>query len=148
MAFVTGLTDDQRRELVSAGFDLSDVEAETMPQFHKLFTPYEDGHPENESRKIPVLMSTKERDDGLGSVDFAVFIAARIIDAFDCTTSKEARLHCDCMRLAVGYPSCGSQQDIARKYGKSKAFVSYRVRSIQKRLDLPLCVFNGNRTNR
>lgn len=142
------LTEEQRRELVEAGFDLSDVEVEVLPQFHKLFTPYEDGHPENESRKIPVLMSRDERDAGMGAMGYAVFIAARVIDAFDCTTSKEAKLHCDCMRLAIGYPSCGSQQEIAERYGKSKAFISYRVRSIQKRLNLPLCVFNGNRTNR
>lgn len=78
--------------------------------------------------------------------DFAFIIARQVVKAFDCSRSREVRFHCDCMRLAIGDPGMGSQKEVCERYGVSKAMLSWNVRKIQKRLALPRCIFNGNRT--
>lgn len=158
------MTDHDRRKLEEAGFDIHDPLSENLPELHRLlenFEPRDDddgGHRKSAfggrdklKREIERGISEETRrepDPADPAMDFAVAIAARVIDAFDCNKSPEVRLHIDCMKLALGYPSCGSQKEIAAKWNMSKASISWRVRHIQKKLNLPICVFNGNRTNR
>lgn len=132
---------------------MEDPSSDNLSQFHKTFAPAdEDDDPtegKGRSARTQIDLTDKyqaERKDP--AMDFAVAIAAKVIDVFGATTSQEVKMHADCMRLAIGYPSCGSQKEIAERYGRSKAYISFRVRSIQKRLNLPTCIFNGNRTGR
>lgn len=151
--FLRKLTPEDRKRLVDAGFDMDDPSVDNLPQFHKTFAPTDKDTDASEgkgrcSRTQIDITDRYEADRKDPAMDFAVAIAAKIIDVFGATTSQEVKMHADCMRLAIGYPSCGSQKDIAQRYGRSKAYISFRVRSIQKRLNLPNCIFNGNRTGR
>lgn len=146
--FLAKATPKQRAELEKAGFDLADPLSENLPEYHRRFSSAGD---DERSEWVTMINSRKDRaaespKDPL--MDFAVVVACRVIDSFDCSQDKGVRLHAECMRLAIGMPSCGSQKEVAKKFGKTKAYVSFRVRAIQKKLTLPVCIFNGNRTNR
>ena len=162
--FTQNMTPSEIKKLEEAGFDLANPLDDNLPEFHRLlenFEPKDDddvgprksafGGRDKLKRQIEgriVDEARREPEASDTAMDFAVAVAARVIDAFDCNKSPEVRLHIDCMKLALGYPACGSQKEIAAKWGMSKASVSWRVRHIQRKLNLPLCVFNGNRTNR
>jgi hypothetical protein len=151
--FLRKLSPEEKSQLTKAGFNLLDPSDDGMSQFHKTFAPNdEDDDPQRgfgRKYRTQIDMSDKYVPDKKDPpMDFAVAIAASIIDVFSSTTNQDVKMHADCVKLAIGYPSCGSQKDIAKRYGRSKAYISFRVRSIQKRLNLPNCIFNGNRTSR
>jgi len=68
--------------------------------------------------------------------DQMISVIAKVIDAFDCSKSKQVKLHADCMRMALGVPGFKSMGQLASKYGTSKAMISWRVKHIQKRVGL------------
>jgi hypothetical protein len=146
--FLRKATPQQRDDLEEAGFDLADPLDENLPEFHRRFSTAGD-----DELSEWVTMINRRKDAPADSpkdplIDFAVVVACKVIDAFDCSADKEVKLHAECMRLAIGMPSCGSQKEVGKRYGKTKAYVSWKVRSIQRRLQLPVCIFNGNRTNK
>lgn len=134
--------------LVEAGFDLDDPSDENVPYTRRVDTTpgaedvEDSAMHRNGKRDVRALFfkfnqpaggEPEEQDKAL---DYAVAVAAKVIDAFDCTKDRLVSLHADCMRLAIGYPCCGSQSDVARRHGVNRANVSFRVRSIQRRLGL------------
>lgn len=68
-------------------------------------------------------------------------IIAKVIDALDCTSSREVQMHNDCIRIALGYRNYKSMSDVASKYGVGRAAISLRVKNIQKRLKLAPSVY-------
>jgi len=153
-AFLSKATAQDIKRLADAGINVEDPLDDNLPMFHRRFgtdgDSTGDANANSYFQKISagVAKSKGRAEDANPSMELAVAIAARVIDAFDCTKSKEVRMHSDCMRLAIGYPSCGSQQEIAKRYGRSKSYISYRVRMIQRKFSLPLCAYNGNRTGK
>jgi hypothetical protein len=158
--FIKTRTKEQIAQLEASGFDTGDPQSENLHRFHRTFqeglTNKQGNKPSDSgtqaySEKLSFMVhkmagnTEKESDPAM---DFAVAIAARVIDIFDCSRDRQVRLHADCMRLAIGYPSARSQSEICDKYNLSKANVSWRVRSIQRKFDLPRCFTNGNRVNK
>lgn len=68
-------------------------------------------------------------------------IIAKVIDALDCTSSREVQMHNDCIRIALGYRNYKSMSDVASKYGVGRAAISLRVKNIQKRLKLAPSIY-------
>lgn len=144
------------RKLKEAGFDLANPEAP-----HDPYTRVVDTTPGQEdddcavtnkkagdrsTRRDDYFMDRSAKDEETDpAMDFAVAVAARVIDAFDCTSNKAVALHADCFRLAIGYPSCGSQSDVARRHGVNRANVSFHVRTIQRKVGLPFTLVANSR---
>ena len=142
--FVKRASKDQLQKLRDAGIvNPADPEDGEFPQFHR----YIDRYLGKEEKVVGWLYSriAKPCESDDPDMNFAMAVAARVIDAFDCSVEPEIKLHCDCFRLALGFPSCGSQKEVASKHGMSKAAISFRVRVIQRRLKLPTGAFNGPR---
>lgn len=155
-AFLAKKSKADLAKLREAGFDLDDPETPHDPYTRVVDTTpgQEDDDPSETNFKAGDKCSRRSdyfapREDvertSEPHMDYAVAIAARVIDAFDCTKSKDVALHADCFRLAIGYPSCGSQSDVARRHGVNRANVSFRVRAIQRRVGLPFCVVANSR---
>jgi len=68
-------------------------------------------------------------------------IIAKVIDALDCTSSREVQMHNDCIRIALGYRNYKSMSDVASKYGVGRAAISLRVKNIQRRLRLAPSIY-------
>ena len=68
-------------------------------------------------------------------------IIAKVIDALDCTSSREVQMHNDCIRIALGYRNYKSMSDVASKYGVGRAAISLRVKNIQRRLKLAPSIY-------
>lgn len=153
---VAGLSKEDLEKLRAAGVDPDDPLELKTARFHRVVSTQEGkGGEYSKMRESYFQRITKggqirEHIDGEEKDDpvqvFAIIITRMVIDAFDCSKSREVRFHCDCMRLALGDASMGSQKQVCEKYGVSKAMLSWNVRKIQKRLNLPKCIFNGNRT--
>jgi hypothetical protein len=146
--FLRKATPQQRASLEEAGFDLKNPIYDNLPEFHRMFSTTGDDELSEWKTMINSRIVNEPETPKDPLIDFSVVVACKIIDAFDCSADKSVKLHAECMRLAIGMPSCGSQKEVAKKYGRTKAYISWRVRDIQKRLELPLCIFNGNRTNK
>lgn len=136
------------KKLKSAGFNMDDPLDEGLPMFHRRMETKQRDREDKMGYADTVMLAYAERckpDEPDSMMDFAVAVASHLIDAFDCSRDKSVRLHADCMRLAIGYPSCRSQAEVCKRYGLSKANISWRVRSIQKRFNISKGCFNGNR---
>lgn len=144
--FIRRASAQQIEELRKAGIvDPTNDEDGELPDSHR----YIDRYLDRGDKVADWLFSKIEKPAGSDpNMTFATAIAARIVDAFDCSVEPAVKLHCDCFRLALGYASCGSQKQVAVKHGKSKAFISFRVRVIQRRLGIPTGAHNGNRCKR
>lgn len=153
--FIATLGEDGLRTLREAGIDPADPMEVADKRFHRVVDTCESDESSDNRRSSYFEKVTKKNlmqeylvaqdaDDPLSV--FGVKIALMVIEAFDCSKSMEVRFHCDCMRLALGDASMGSQKKVCERYGVSKAMLSWNVRKIQKRLNLPKCIFNGNRT--
>lgn len=165
--FIATLGEDGIKTLREAGIDPQNPEALMLPEFHRTMDTSERygrsgrgemGNRSDNSHSNSIssyfhritakacIDAEKEHEKQDPVEVFAVQVARSIIEAFDCSRSTEVRFHCDCMRLALGDASMVSQKDVCAKYNVSKATLSWHVRKIQKRLSLPKCIFNGNRT--
>ena len=149
------LTDVEKAQLRDAGIDIGDPLDDGLARFNRLFQQTggdgvsDDGYDDQKgyfariTEKMVEDAAKPEKKDP--AMDFAVFVAARVIDVFAASNSRDVRLHCDCVKLALAYPSCRSQEQICERYNLSKANVSWRVRNIQRKFNLPKGCFNGNR---
>ena len=146
--WVSKLSDAQIKKLKESGFDLDDPLDDGLPIPHRRMEtkPRDREDKMGYADKVMLAYSLRTSDDKPDApMDFAVAVAAQLIDAFDCSRDKSVRLHADCMRLAIGHPACRSQDEVCKRYSLSKANISWRVRSIQKRFNLSRGCFNGNR---
>jgi hypothetical protein len=146
--WVSNMPPKQAQKLIDAGFNLDDINDDGLPMFHRRMETKQRDREDKMGYADKVLLSHAKRtkpEEADAPMDFAIYIAAQLIDAFDCSRDKSVRLHADCMRLAIGHPSCKSQDEVCKRYSLSKANISWRVRSIQKRFNLSRGCFNGNR---
>lgn len=154
-AFIATLGEDGLRTLRAAGIDPHDPMEVADKRFHRTVDTCEGDNSSDSKRSSYFEKVTKKElvQDYLTQRDvedpltvFSIQIARMVVEAFDCSKSTEVRFHCDCIRLALGDASMGSQKAVCDRYNVSKATLSWHVRKIQKRLNLPKCIFNGNRT--
>lgn len=82
-----------------------------------------------------------EKNQAAEALPHLTSIIAKVIDALDCTSSREVQLHNDCIRIALGYRNYKSMSDVASKYGVGRAAISLRVKNIQRRLKLAPSVY-------
>lgn len=154
--FISTLGEKSLKALREAGIDPEDPMALNDIASHRLFGMEGRGteytrHKESYFQRITKgEQIRKHREQSEEDVrdpvnEFAILVARHVLRAFECSRSREVRFHCDCIKLALGDPAMGSQKEICEKYGVSKAMLSWNVRKIQRRLDLPKCIFNGNR---
>lgn len=130
---------------MESNIDLSDPESENLPMFHRLFeqTENDDGNSYCQSIIAGQAIEAHRNDGEKDHIkDFAVAIAARVIDAFDCVQSPDVNIHADCMRLALGVQSVGTQKDVAIRHKRSKQFIHSKVEFIQRRLGLGKSCYN------
>jgi len=127
-AFIAGLSAQERAALEAANIDVGDYFNENLPEPHRRI--YDASYADRVAVK-------QETDETQSSYTSLVSIIARVIDALDCTNNREVLLHNDCIRMALGYRNYRSMADVAKKYGVDKATISWRVKQIQKRLNLP-----------
>lgn len=154
--FIATLGEDGLRTLREAGIDPKDPMEVADKRFHRTVDTSDgdgssDGRRSSYFEKVTKKSLMQEYTAGDAARDdpltvFSVQVARMVIDTFDCSRSMEVRLHCACMRLALGDTSMVSQKDVCERYGINKATLSLRVRNIQRKLRLPKCIFNGNRT--
>lgn len=152
---VASLSKEDIEKLRAAGVDPDDPLELKNARFHRVVNTQEQKsgytrHKESYFQRITKNEQIRSHRESVEQDDpvhvFAIIVARMVIDAFDCSKSRDVKLHCDCMRLAIGDASMGSQKSVCEKYGVNKAALSLRVRNIQRRLNLPKCIFNGNRT--
>lgn len=82
-----------------------------------------------------------ENNENAEALPHLTSIIAKVIDALDCTSSREVQMHNDCIRIALGYRNYKSMSDVASKYGVGRAAISLRVKNIQKRLKLAPSIY-------
>lgn len=68
-------------------------------------------------------------------------IIAKVIAAFDCDFEPKVMMNNDCVRIALGYRNYRSMADVAKRYGVSKATISWRVKQVQKRLGIEPSIY-------
>lgn len=140
--FVRNLPPEQVDALKRNGLNPSDIRDDCIHRFHRVVEPTEqqdrDGSTYwsvimgNHQRKV--LAERPEPEDMIA--DFATAVAARVVDAFDCSRDPRVRFHADCMRIALGYTEHGSLERIAKRYDTDKQKVHWHVKTIKKRLGL------------
>ena len=81
------------------------------------------------------------QNEGLDAFPYLTSIIAKVIDALDCTSSREVQMHNDCIRIALGYRNYKSMSDVAKQYGVGRAAISLRVKNIQRRLKLAPSIY-------
>jgi hypothetical protein len=157
--WIVSMKKDDIQKLIDAGFDIGEYSPfpNNLPMVHRgidtrggkdsEYSKWNESYFQRITKKdlIRKHIESQIEVESEPEMGFAVYIAAQVISAFDCSRDKQVKIHVDCMKLAIGMPSCKSQKDICKKYNLPKANVSWRVRSIQKRLNLPRNCFNGNR---
>ena len=127
-SFVAGLSAQEKAALEAANINVGDYFDENLPEPHRRI--YDASYADRMAAK----QETQEENSSFSSL---VSIIARVIDALDCTNSREVLMHNDCIRMALGYRNYRTMADVAKKYGVDKATISWRVKQIQKRLNLP-----------
>jgi hypothetical protein len=125
--FLETLTPQEIESLKASGFKIDDIHDDGVPEPHRRI--YLDSYADRMAAK------PEESDDS--RLSSLVSIIARVINAYDCTSNRAVLLHNDCFRIALGYKNYKSMADLAAKYGVDKATVSWRVKQIQKSLNLP-----------
>lgn len=135
-AFIATLPEDQRRKLVEAGFDLTNIHVTNLAKPHRYF--YDErmrASKASTSNVQPFSDSDCEVEGILAS------IVAKIIDAYGCINDPKVLLHNDCFRIALGYTNYASMADVANQYKVTRATVSWRVKQIQEKLGLPQSIY-------
>ena len=142
--FVAKLPPEQLEALARNGLNPDDINDECLTRFHRLVEPEDASDTSssgstywtfimgNHQRKVDAVR--KKPEDLLA--DFATAIAARVVDAFDCSRDPRVRFHADCMRIALGYTDHGSLDKIAKRYDTDKQKVHWHVKTIRKRIGL------------
>lgn len=143
--FLDNCSDEEMQSLLDSGVNPRDPLDDNLPMFHRLFEQTENSEGNSYFDKIlgDLSRSTPQATEPTDPArDFAVAVAARVIAAFDCPQSPEVSLHSDCVKLALGIDSAGSQKDVSKRHSRSKQFVNWKVKSIQKRLGVGKSCFN------
>jgi len=138
-AFVDGLTPEQRKELTDAGFNIYDINDDGVPKPHRYIYDQDKFCRPITINEWKADLRNEENNDGV--INVLSSIIAKVIDALDCTTNKEVLMHNDCIRLALGYRTYKSMADVAKKYDVKRATISWRVKQIQKRLNIEPSIY-------
>jgi len=140
--FVKNLPPEQIAAMRRNGLNPDDIRDDGLHRFHRLVEPEEEGDTAGVTywtvimgkHQRRVLSERHEESDALA--EFATAVAARVVDAFDCSRDPRVRFHADCMRIALGYTDHGSLENIAKRYDTDKQKVHWHVKTIRKRLGL------------
>lgn len=134
------------RLLMESNINPLDPTSDNLPMFHRRFehTENDDGNSYCDSILAHKAIERHRagEDDDAPARDFAVAVAARVINAFDCIQSPDVNIHADCMRLAIGLESVGTQKEVAQRHRRTKQFIHAKVDLIQKRLGIGKSCFN------
>lgn len=136
-SFVATLPEDQRRKLVEAGFDLSNIHVTNLAKPHRYF--YDERMSSMRSHKGPKVQPFADSENEVEGILSS--IVAKIIAAYGCTNDPKVLLHNDCFRIALGYTNYASMADVAKHYNVARATVSWRVKQIQQQLGLPPSIY-------
>ena len=136
-AFIATLPEDQRKQLVEAGFDLKNIHSTNLAKPHRYF--YDERMNSMRVHKGPKVQPFSESEREVEGILSSV--VAKIISAYGCTNDPKVLLHNDCFRIALGYTNYASMADVAKHYKVARATVSWRVKRIQEELGLPASIY-------
>jgi hypothetical protein len=88
-----------------------------------------------------LAFSTKKDEEETSVFGPLSSIIAKVIASFDCEYEPKVMMNNDCVRIALGYRNYKSMADVAKKYGVSKATISWRVKQVQKRLGIEPSIY-------
>ncbi len=140
--FVKNLPPEQVEAMRRNGLNPDDINDDGLHRFHRLVEPDETGDGDGVTYWSLIMgrhqrkMLSERKPDADPLEDFATAVAARVIDAFDCSRDPRVRFHADCMRIALGYKEHGSLEKVAKRYDTDKQKVHWHVTTIRKRLGL------------
>lgn len=134
--FLSRLHPAELEALKAAGIDPGNPSNAEPPMPHRYI--YGDSY----ENRLSMQDFWKKEGDAEGNVYGSLAsIVAKVIDAFDCDFEPKVMMNNDCVRIALGYRNYKSMADVAKKYGVSKATISWRVKQVQKRLGIEPSVY-------
>lgn len=131
--FVKTLRPEEIEALKAAGFNPDDYFDDTPSVPHRYIYA--------ESFADRISLSTKKDEEEPSVFGPLASIIAKVIASFDCEHEPKVMMNNDCVRIALGYRNYKSMADVAKKYGVSKATISWRVKQVQKRLGIAPSVY-------
>lgn len=131
--FVKTLRPEELESLKSAGINPDDYFDDTPPVPHRYI--YGDSFADR------LALQAKPEEEETGVFGPLSSIIAKVISAFDCDFEPKVMMNNDCVRIALGYRNYKSMADVAKKYGVSKATISWRVKQVQKRLGIAPSIY-------
>jgi len=134
--FIARLHPAELEALKAAGVDPGNPTNAEPPLPHRYI--YGDSY---ENRLSMQEFFRKDEDGKAGVYGSLASIIAKVIDAFDCDFEPKVMMNNDCVRIALGYRNYKSMADVAKKYGVSKATISWRVKKVQKRLGIEPSIY-------
>jgi len=134
--FIATLPPDEVKKIVEAGIDPQDIHKADLAQPSRYI--HDDSFLDGNS--IKAWRESEEMDTN-SIFPYLSSIIAKVIDALDCTSSREVLMHNDCIRIALGYRNYKSMSEVAKHYGVGRAAISLRVKNIQRRLRLAPSIY-------
>ena len=131
--FVKTLRPEELEALKAAGVNPEDYFDDTPAVPHRYI--YGDSFADR------LAFSTKKEEEEETVFGPLSSIIAKVIASFDCEYEPKVMMNNDCVRIALGYRNYKSMADVAKKYGVSKATISWRVKQVQKRLGIEPSVY-------
>ena len=131
--FVKTLRPEELEALKSAGVNPEDYFDDTPAVPHRYI--YGDSFADR------LAFSTKKDEEETSVFGPLSSIIAKVIASFDCEYEPKVMMNNDCVRIALGYRNYKSMADVAKKYGVSKATISWRVKQVQKRLGIEPSIY-------
>jgi len=131
--FVKTLRPEELEALKAAGVNPQDYFDDTPAVPHRYI--YGDSFADK------LAFSTKKEEEEVSVFGPLSSIIAKVIASFDCEYEPKVMMNNDCVRIALGYRNYKSMADVAKKYGVSKATISWRVKQVQKRLGIEPSVY-------
>jgi hypothetical protein len=131
--FVKTLRPEELEALKSAGVNPDDYFDDTPAVPHRYI--YGDSFADR------LAFSTKKEEEETSVFGPLSSIIAKVISSFDCDYEPKVMMNNDCVRIALGYRNYKSMADVAKKYGVSKATISWRVKQVQKRLGIEPSIY-------
>ena len=131
--FVKTLRPEELEALKAAGVNPDDYFDDTPAVPHRYI--YGDSFVDR------LAFSVKKEDEETTVFGPLSSIIAKVIASFDCEYEPKVMMNNDCVRIALGYRNYKSMADVAKKYGVSKATISWRVKQVQKRLGIEPSIY-------
>lgn len=154
--FWKSLKKEQREALSACGFDPEQPQDDGVPKPHRYFWTdgsgeegdsegrRTDGYDINYRQAVVFLQSREEVIDVIHEVmtrDEVLDVLSKVLSVMTDCNDPGVRLQGTCIKLALGMPGQPTMTSLAEENGITRAAVSLRVKTIQRKLGLPPSVY-------